>query len=151
MFGAIAVLFILPWLDKNPIKSIRYRNTAHKINIVWFAVFFLILGYLGVMPVTDFFRELGTRATQIYFLFFLVTIAHSNPAKAKYFWWFIALFAFVLFTDWLRWDASFTGPQRHYFWVMLALPAVYLASTLLLPMIASRCNAEKVVPERVTG
>ncbi|MCK5918298.1 MAG: cytochrome bc complex cytochrome b subunit [Cocleimonas sp.] len=152
MFAAIAVLFILPWLDKNPIKSIRYRNTAHKLNIVWFAVFFLILGYLGVMPVTDFFRELGTRATQIYFLFFLVTAAHSRPDKrAMYLVWFIALAALVLFTDWLRWSDSFTGPQRHYFWMMMALPATYLASTLLLPLFVGRCNAEKEVPERVTG
>ncbi|MCK5813624.1 MAG: cytochrome b N-terminal domain-containing protein [Cocleimonas sp.] len=152
MFGAIAILFILPWLDKNPIKSIRYRNTAHKLNIIWFAVFFLILGYLGVMPVTDFFRELGTRATQIYFLFFLVTIAHSRPdQRARYLVWFIALLGLVLFTDWLRWDDSFTGPMRHFFWLMLALPVTYLASTLLLPLVASRCNAEKEVPERVTG
>jgi ubiquinol-cytochrome c reductase cytochrome b subunit len=152
MFAAIAVLFILPWLDKNPIKSIRYRNTAHKLNIIWFAVFFLVLGYLGVMPVTDFFRELGTRATQIYFLFFLVTIAHSRPDKrAMYLVWFIGLVGLVLLTDWLRWDDSFTGPMRHFFWLMLSLPVTYLASTLLLPLVVSGCNAEKEVPMRVTG
>ena len=96
-------------------------------------------------------RELGTRATQIYFLFFAVTYAHSRPEKVNYLLWFAGLMLFVLFTDWLRWDDSFTGPMRHYFWVMLILPIIYLATTLLLPKFVSRCNAEKVVPERVTG
>ena len=43
MFAAIAVLFVLPWLDKNPIKSVRYRNKAHLINLAWFSVTFIDL------------------------------------------------------------------------------------------------------------
>ncbi len=81
-----------------------------------------------------------------------MTIAHSRPhQRAMYLVWFVVLLGLVFLTDWLRWDESFTGPMRHYFWLMLSLPVTYLASTLLLPLLVSRCNAEKKVPMRVTG
>jgi len=150
MFAAIIVLFLLPWIDKNPIKSIRYRNTAHKVNLAWFVVAFIILGYLGVQAVTDVYRELGTRMTQIYFLFFFVTWIHSKPAQAKYLLWFIGLLALTLLTDFLRYDPSFSEEQVKLFWMQLIIPVAYLATTLLLPMIP-RCNAQKPVPERVTS
>jgi ubiquinol-cytochrome c reductase cytochrome b subunit len=151
MFAAIIFLFLLPWIDRNPIKSARYRNSAHKINLAWFVIAFIILGYLGVQAVTDIYRELGTRMTQIYFLFFVVTWIHSYPAKAKYLLWFIGLVALTLLSDFARYDESFSPEQVKQFWLQLSLPVAYLATTLLLPMVKSSCNAEKVVPERVTG
>lgn len=151
MFAAIIFLFLLPWIDRNPIKSARYRNTVHKINLAWFVIAFVILGYLGVQAVTDVYRELGTRMTQIYFLFFVVTWIHSYPAKAKYLLWFIGLVALTLLSDFARYDESFSPEQVKQFWLQLSLPVAYLATTLLLPMVKSSCNAEKVVPERVTG
>ena len=151
MFAAIAVLFVLPWLDKNPIKSVRYRNKAHLINLTWFAVTFIVLGMLGVMAVTDTLKELGTRGTQIYFLFFAVTYVHSRPQQANYLMWFVILMVSVLFWDFLRYDASFTANQSSLFWQMLLLPAAYLASTLLLPHFVGGANREKEVPTRVTG
>ena len=151
MFAAIAVLFVLPWLDKNPIKSVRYRNKAHLINLTWFAVTFIVLGMLGVMAVTDTLKELGTRGTQIYFLFFAVTYVHSRPQQANYLMWFVILMVSVLFWDFLRYDASFTANQSSLFWQMLLLPAAYLASTLLLPHFVGGANKEKEVPTRVTG
>jgi len=151
MFAAIAVLFVLPWLDKNPIKSIRYRNMAHLINIVWFSVTFIVLGFLGVLAVTDEFRELGTRATQIYFLFFAVTYVHSRPHQANYVMWFVILLVPVLLWDYLRLDPSFTENQRGLFWEMMLIPVIYLATTLLLPKFVAKANAEKDVPTRVTG
>ena len=150
MFAAIVLLFLLPWIDKNPIKSIRYRNIAHKFNLTWFVVVFLILGYLGVMPVTDVYKELGTRMTQIYFLFFAVLAVHSRP-DAKYALWFIVLLGVVGVTDVLRFDPSFSAEQIHQFWVQLVIPVVYLLMTLVLPMISSGFRAEKAVPERVTS
>jgi quinol-cytochrome oxidoreductase complex cytochrome b subunit len=49
MFGAIAVLFVLPWLDTSKVRSMRYRPTAR----LWFLIFFvacLILGWCGAHP-----------------------------------------------------------------------------------------------------
>lgn len=151
MFAAIAVLFVLPWLDKNPIKSVRYRNKAHLINLTWFAVTFIVLGMLGVMAVTDGLKELGTRGTQIYFLFFAVVYVHSRPQQVNYLMWFVILFVTVLFWDFLRYNASFTDIQVGLFWQMLLLPAAYLATTLLLPHFVGGANREKEVPTRVTG
>jgi len=151
MFAAIAVLFVLPWLDKNPIKSVRYRNKAHLINLAWFATTFIVLGVLGVMAVTDGLKELGTRGTQIYFLFFAVTYVHSRPQQANYLMWFVVLLVTVLFWDFLRYDSSFTANQVSLFWQMLLLPIAYLATTLLLPHFVGGANKEKEVPTRVTG
>jgi ubiquinol-cytochrome c reductase cytochrome b subunit len=151
MFAAIAVLFVLPWLDKNPIKSVRYRNKAHLINLAWFSVTFIVLGMLGVMAVTDGLKELGTRGTQIYFLFFAVTYVHSRPQQVNYLMWFVILLVSVLFWDLLRYDTSFTDIQSSLFWQMLLLPIAYLATTLLLPHFVGAANKEKEVPTRVTG
>jgi ubiquinol-cytochrome c reductase cytochrome b subunit len=150
MFAAIAVLFVLPWLDKNPIKSIRYRNKAHYINLVWFCVAFVVLGVLGVMAVTPFLGELGIRCTQVYFLFFAVTYAHSRPMKVNYLIWFAALFGATIVWDLTRYS-DLSGENVAIFWQLLTIPFVYLLSTLILPMIVSSVNKEKEVPTRVTG
>jgi len=149
MFGAIAVIVALPWIDKNPIKSWRYRNKAHTINVLIFAAVFIILGYLGVKPVVPFLKELGTRMTEIYFMFFIVLWIHSNPGKAKYFMWFVILAVSIIAIDFWRFnpDSKLDAAQVVWQWVF---PIGYLALTLLLPMIKS-FNAEKVVPERVTS
>ncbi|SVE04950.1 uncharacterized protein METZ01_LOCUS457804, partial [marine metagenome] len=47
MFGAIVVPFILPWLDKSPVKSIRYKGLGSKLFLAIFVIAFFILGYLG--------------------------------------------------------------------------------------------------------
>ncbi|MEE9303319.1 MAG: cytochrome bc complex cytochrome b subunit [Thiotrichaceae bacterium] len=149
MFGAIAVIVILPWIDKNPIKSWRYRNKAHTINVLIFALVFIILGYLGVKPVIPFLKELGTRMTEIYFMFFVVLWIHSYPGKAKYFMWFIILSAVIIGMDWVRYNPEAGDDAEQIIWQWI-FPIGYLALTLLLPMLKT-FNAEKVVPERVTS
>jgi ubiquinol-cytochrome c reductase cytochrome b subunit len=49
---AVLIFFFLPWLDRSPVKSIRYRGTYWKTALAIFVVAFLILGYLGVKPTT---------------------------------------------------------------------------------------------------
>ena len=44
------VFALLPWLDKSPVKSIRYRGTLYKKWLAAFVVSFLVLGYLGTEP-----------------------------------------------------------------------------------------------------
>ncbi|MDX5329736.1 MAG: cytochrome b/b6 [Pseudomonadota bacterium] len=46
MFGAIAVLFVLPWLDTSKVRSMRYRPTA-KLYFFIFVLACLVLGYCG--------------------------------------------------------------------------------------------------------
>jgi ubiquinol-cytochrome c reductase cytochrome b subunit len=49
---ATLILFFLPWLDRSPVKSIRYRGTLYKSALAIFVVVFLVLGYLGTEPTT---------------------------------------------------------------------------------------------------
>ena len=73
MFGAIAVLFILPWLDRSPIRSGNFRP----IFRIFFWVFLadcIALGYLGGMPAEGIYVVLSRVATAWYFLHFLVIL-----------------------------------------------------------------------------
>src|SRR5678815_4392187 len=50
MGAAVLILFFLPWLDRSPVRSIRYRPGWHKYIYAVFVFFFLVLGYLGSQP-----------------------------------------------------------------------------------------------------
>jgi ubiquinol-cytochrome c reductase cytochrome b subunit len=72
MGAAVIILFFLPWLDHSPVKSIRYRPTWHKYLYGLFVVFFAILGYLGIQPVSDTGTLVSQVGTLFYFGFFLL-------------------------------------------------------------------------------
>ena len=80
---AIAVLFVLPWLDRCKVKSIRYRSMIHKLNIGQFAVSFVILGYLGAVPATPTLTIAARIFTLTYFGFFLALWLYSKNEKTK--------------------------------------------------------------------
>ncbi len=73
MFGAIAILFILPWLDRSPVRSARFRPV---FRIFFWLLFIdaLALGYLGAMPAEGIYVTLSRVATAWYFLHFLVIL-----------------------------------------------------------------------------
>lgn len=68
---AVAILFVLPWLDRSPVKSIRYKGTVSKVAIVIFAASFVILGLLGVKAPTPARTLLAQICTVLYFGFFV--------------------------------------------------------------------------------
>jgi ubiquinol-cytochrome c reductase cytochrome b subunit len=73
VFFAISVVipFALPWLDRNPVKSWRYRGNLNRIMLLLFIVSFIILGVLGVKSPTPERTFLAQICTIFYFLFFL--------------------------------------------------------------------------------
>ena len=82
MFGSIALLFALPFLDKHPIRSSRYRP-LFRPAIILFLLNFIFLGYVGSqsadatlfgLPLSIF----GLAATAVYYGFFLVVIPLLN-------------------------------------------------------------------------
>ena len=83
MFGSIAVLFVLPWLDRSPVKSIRYRGAIFKRALVLFVISFLVLGYLGTQPATPALTMIARVFTVIYFAFFLLMPVYSRWEKTK--------------------------------------------------------------------
>ncbi len=69
--ASVAILFVLPWLDRSPVKSIRHKGMFSKVALVLFASSFIILGYLGVKAPTEGRTILAQVCSVIYFLFFL--------------------------------------------------------------------------------
>jgi ubiquinol-cytochrome c reductase cytochrome b subunit len=65
------IFFFLPWLDRSPVKSIRYRPTLHKWIYALFLVCFFTLGYLGTLAPTDTRTLVSQICTVLYFAFFL--------------------------------------------------------------------------------
>jgi ubiquinol-cytochrome c reductase cytochrome b subunit len=72
MGGAVVILFFLPWLDRSPVKSIRYRPDWHKYMYGLFVIFFVVLGYLGIQPPSPVGERLSQVGTLAYFGFFLL-------------------------------------------------------------------------------
>ncbi len=71
MGAAIVVLFFLPWIDRSPVKSIRYRGNSFKIALGVFVVSFVILGWLGTQPSTPGMTILAQIFTILYFAYFV--------------------------------------------------------------------------------
>lgn len=71
-FGAsVAILFVLPWLDRSPVKSIRYKGKFSIVALLVFTAAFIILGVLGVKAPTPSRTFLAQICTIIYFGFFI--------------------------------------------------------------------------------
>lgn len=83
MGAAIVVLFFLPWLDRNPVKSIRYRPNWYKVLVALFVVAFIILGILGTLSTTYGRTLLAQICTVYYFAFFLLMPFYTKLEKNK--------------------------------------------------------------------
>ncbi|MCN4143884.1 MAG: cytochrome b N-terminal domain-containing protein [Thiohalomonas sp.] len=83
MGASIVILFFLPWLDRNPVKSIRYRTGWYKILIVIFVITFIILGILGTLSPTNGRTLLAQICTVYYFAFFLLMPFYTKLEKNK--------------------------------------------------------------------
>ena len=73
MFGAIAVLFVLPWLDRSPVRSGRFRPVFKQF--FWLLlVALVVLGYMGAMPAEQPYVAISQIATAYYFAYFIVIL-----------------------------------------------------------------------------
>ncbi|HCI3969244.1 TPA: cytochrome bc complex cytochrome b subunit [Pseudomonas aeruginosa] len=83
MGAAIAVLFVLPWLDRSPVRSIRYKGWLSKLWLVIFAVSFVILGYYGAQAPSPPGTTLSRVCTVLYFAFFILMPFYTRMEKTK--------------------------------------------------------------------
>ena len=83
MGAAILILFALPWLDRSPVKSIRYRSPMYKWALGVFVISFIMLGWLGVQPVTPLNALLARVFTALYFAFFILMPWYTSIGKTK--------------------------------------------------------------------
>jgi len=73
MFGSIAILFVLPWLDTSPVRSAKFRPIYRQLMFVFVAVV-LLLGIAGGKPPEGIWVVIGRVCTAYYFLHFLVVL-----------------------------------------------------------------------------
>ncbi|QCI15402.1 cytochrome bc complex cytochrome b subunit [Pseudomonas putida] len=83
MGAAIAVLFVLPWLDRSPVRSMRYKGWLSKLFLLVFCVAFVILGVLGVLAPTPGRTLLSQVCTVLYFAYFLLMPFYTRLEKTK--------------------------------------------------------------------
>ncbi len=84
MFGAIVMLFLLPWLDRSQVKSYRYRGVLSWAMLMMFVVSFLWLAKIGAGPGTDPVETIiGRVLTFLYFAFFITMPVWSKLDKTK--------------------------------------------------------------------
>jgi len=95
MGASVVIMFLLPWLDRGAVKSIRYRGLLYKVVLAIFVVVFFVLGYLGTVP-TNVWGQFGSwlggadRATVaarictlVYFLFFVLMPLYTRIDKTR--------------------------------------------------------------------
>jgi len=83
MGASLLILFFLPWLDRSPVKSIRYRSPIYKWVLGVFVVSFVMLGWLGMEPVTPLNVFLARVFTVLYFAFFILMPWYTSIGKTK--------------------------------------------------------------------
>jgi ubiquinol-cytochrome c reductase cytochrome b subunit len=83
MFASILILFVLPWLDRSPVKSIRYKGMLYKIMLWLFVIDFFMLGFLGTQATTEIYTLMAQIGTIYYFAFFLLMPIYSKLDRTK--------------------------------------------------------------------
>jgi ubiquinol-cytochrome c reductase cytochrome b subunit len=83
MGAAMFALFLLPWLDRSPVRSIRYKGPIFKVALTLFVISFVMLGWLGLQPATGLYTTLARVFTVIYFAFFILMPYYSKIDKTR--------------------------------------------------------------------
>lgn len=88
MGGAVMILFAVPWLDRSPVRSIRYRPMLTKVLYAIFAISFVWLGWLGAQTGSTLQTILARTFTFYYFAFFLLmpwwtTMGETKPVPER--------------------------------------------------------------------
>lgn len=146
MAAAIAILFVLPWLDRSKVKSMRYRNNIARTMLIAFASMFVVLGYLGVKAPTEGRTMLSQIATLFYFAYFITmpvwTTTIKENVKSIRSWILCGVFA----VGFLWMGIVYIGGDVP---TLLLLACFGLAALFAaLPILASR-TSDGVEPDRV--
>jgi ubiquinol-cytochrome c reductase cytochrome b subunit len=79
---SVVVFLFVPWLDRSPVRSMRYRGWKSRTALGIFAVTFIVLMYLGLQPAEGLYVILARIFTILYFAFFLLMPFYSRePVK----------------------------------------------------------------------
>jgi ubiquinol-cytochrome c reductase cytochrome b subunit len=70
MLLAVVSFLFVPWLDRSPVKSMRYRGWISRTALTLFVIAFIALGYLGLQPAEGLYVVLARIFAVIYFAYF---------------------------------------------------------------------------------
>ncbi|MGH8220652.1 MAG: cytochrome b [Steroidobacteraceae bacterium] len=80
---AIVVYFLLPWLDRSPVKSMRYKGWLSRTFLALFVIGFLCLMYAGLHPVEPLYVLIGRIGTVLYFAYFVLMPWYTRIERVK--------------------------------------------------------------------
>jgi ubiquinol-cytochrome c reductase cytochrome b subunit len=152
---SIVVMFFLPWLDRSPVKSIRYRGATYKWMLTMFVVAFIGLGYLGTQPSTPVATWIARILSIMYFAFFLIMPWYTSATqKGRYVKIFII--TLLLSVVGLLWNEAIGLTHNDQGKLMPAenlstmFYSIFVLCFVLMPWYI---NGDKIKPEpeRVTG
>jgi len=83
MGASVLILFFLPWLDRSPVRSIRYRGPIYKVMLAIFVVSFITLAICGLKPPSGIYPMLARICTVLYFAFFLLMPWYTKLERVK--------------------------------------------------------------------
>ncbi len=83
MGASVGIFALLPWLDRSPVKSIRYKGMLSRIALAIFVVSILVLGYLGTKAPTPETTLLARIFSALYFAFFLLMPIYTRLEKTR--------------------------------------------------------------------
>ncbi len=83
MGASIAILFVIPWLDRSPVKSMRYKGWMSKLWLWIFVISFLGLGRIGMIEPSPLMVFLARSLTVLYFLYFLLMPFYTSMETVK--------------------------------------------------------------------
>ncbi|OBS11013.1 cytochrome b [Acidihalobacter prosperus] len=142
------LMFLIPWLDRNPVKSARFRGVFVRINILVLSFSFILLGYLGLQPATNTYVLLGYRFTEIFFSTFwlMVYMNRVRSHMATLIWWIVMTGLFVVIDAWMvSVRAHSWGQLLESLWLPIGYVTIILGGAWFKPSLV----ADKPVPERV--
>jgi ubiquinol-cytochrome c reductase cytochrome b subunit len=80
---ALVSLLALPWLDRSPVKSIRYKGWISRVMLAVFVVSFVGLGYLGMQPAEGKYVIMSRFCAVGYYAFFWLMPFYSRIDRVK--------------------------------------------------------------------
>ncbi len=153
MGAAIAILFVLPWLDRANAKSMRYKGHIPRVMLILFAAMFWVLGYLGIKSPTDGRTLLAQIGTVFYFAYFITMPIWTSPIKSRdrsslgrLIIWAISLVFALIFLNLALADITKENSNIPLFLRLFGF--AFAVGFAVLPWLAERDN-ESPVPERV--
>ena len=78
MASAVGILWFMPWLDKSPVRSMRYKERCSRIALAGLVISFIFLGYLGTVGISPLKQILARVFTVVYFAYFIFMPFYSR-------------------------------------------------------------------------